>query len=106
MCIRDSWKGGPEAKTALLRSFARVFYEHLGFYGEDLRLARMEQFVESQGKTQTFREAFARINGCLLYTSNDWAASATKILRACCCRHDRFLEVAVRWRVSRVVVPG
>ena len=63
MCIRDSWKGGPEAKTALLRSFARVFYEHLGFYGEDLRLARMEQFVESQGKTQTFREAFARING-------------------------------------------
>ncbi len=62
------WKGGAEAKTALLLAFARVFYEHLGFYGEDLRLARMEQFVESQGKTKEFREAFARING------GDWLA--------------------------------
>ncbi|MFR5092492.1 MAG: hypothetical protein ACLTDR_11275 [Adlercreutzia equolifaciens] len=44
------WKGGAEAKTALLLTFARVFYEHLGFYGEDLKLARMEQFVESQGQ--------------------------------------------------------
>ena len=32
-----------------------MFYEHLGFYGEDLKLARMEQFVESQGKTDEFR---------------------------------------------------
>lgn len=57
------WKGGAEAKTALLLTFARMFYEHLGFYGEDLKLARMEQFVESQGKTDEFRAAFARING-------------------------------------------
>ena len=62
------WKGGSEAKTALLLAFARVFYEHLGFYGEDLKLARMEQFVESQGKTDEFRAAFARVNG------GDWLA--------------------------------
>ncbi len=62
------WKGGDEAKTALLRTFARVFYDHLGFYGEDLHLARMEQYVEEQGKTHEFREAFARING------GDWLA--------------------------------
>lgn len=50
-------------KTAVLRIFARVFYEHQGFDGEDLRLTRLEQFVDSRGKTQDFREAFERING-------------------------------------------
>ncbi|WP_165048948.1 MULTISPECIES: BREX system P-loop protein BrxC [unclassified Adlercreutzia] len=57
------WKEGAEAKTALLRSFARVFYEHRGFYGEDLKLARLEQFVERARKTGEFRAAFERING-------------------------------------------
>ncbi len=69
------WKGGVEAKTALLLTFARMFYEHLGFYGEDLKLARMEQFVESQGKTDEFRAAFARING------GDWLADRPNYLR-------------------------
>lgn len=68
------WKGGVEAKTALLLTFARMFYEHLGFYGEDLKLARMEQFVESQGKTDEFRAAFARING------GDWLADRPNYL--------------------------
>lgn len=56
---------GPAKKdnTAVLRTFARVFYEHLGFYGEDLKLARLEQFIESSNKTQLFREAFERVNG-------------------------------------------
>lgn len=62
------WKEGATAKTALLRGFARVFYEHQGFYGLDFRLARLEAFVEKQGKTQEFRDAFARING------GDWLA--------------------------------
>lgn len=68
------WKGGVEAKTALLLTFARMFYEHLVFYGEDLKLARMEQFVESQGKTDEFRAAFARING------GDWLADRPNYL--------------------------
>ena len=68
------WKGGAEAKTALLLTFARMFYEHLGFYGEDMKLARMEQFVESQGKTDEFRAAFARING------GDWLADRPNYL--------------------------
>lgn len=50
-------------KTAVLKTFARVFYEHLGYYGEDLRLVKLERFVERQGKTQAFRDAFERING-------------------------------------------
>ena len=35
------WKEGDTAKTALLRSFQRVFYENRGFYGEDLKLAKL-----------------------------------------------------------------
>ena len=50
-------------KTAILKVFARVFYEHLGFYGEDLKLARLEHYIERQGKTEAFRTAFERING-------------------------------------------
>lgn len=57
------WKTGDTAKTALLRAFERVFYENLGFFGEDLKLAKLEQFIDSQGKTQQFRDAFERVNG-------------------------------------------
>lgn len=31
--------------TAVLRVFAKMFYEHLGFYGADLKLAKLEQFI-------------------------------------------------------------
>lgn len=50
-------------KTAILKVFARVFYEHLGFYGEDLKLARLEKYIDDQGKTSEFRTAFERVNG-------------------------------------------
>ncbi len=59
----SQWKEGPTAKTALLRAFARVFYEHQGFFGADLKLARLEAFIEKQGKTAEFRQAFERVNG-------------------------------------------
>ena len=59
----SQWKEGATAKTALLRAFARVFYEHRGFYGADLKLARLEEFIDEQGKTDEFRAAFARVNG-------------------------------------------
>ncbi len=50
-------------KTAILRVFAKVFYEHLGFYGNDLKVAKLEQFIAKTGKTKEFREAFENING-------------------------------------------
>lgn len=50
-------------KTAVLRVFAKVFYNHLGFYGDDLKVAKLERFVDQQGKTAAFREAFEKING-------------------------------------------
>lgn len=50
-------------KTAILRVFAKVFYEHMGFYGNDLKLAKLEQFISKSGKTESFKSAFENING-------------------------------------------
>lgn len=57
------WKEGDTARTALLRTFERVFYEHRGFFGNDLRLAKLEAFIDEQGKTEQFRAAFEQVNG-------------------------------------------
>ena len=50
-------------KTAILRIFAKVFYEHQGFYGNDLKIAKLEQFIAKSGKTEPFQKSFERING-------------------------------------------
>lgn len=50
-------------KTAILRVFAKVFYEHLGFYGNDLKVAKLEQFISKSGKMAQFKQAFEEING-------------------------------------------
>ncbi|OUP58221.1 BREX system P-loop protein BrxC [Pseudoflavonifractor sp. An184] len=50
-------------KTAVLRVFAKMFYNHCGFYGDDLKIAKLERFIEKQGKTEQFRAAFEEING-------------------------------------------
>ena len=39
-------------KTAVLRVFAKMFYNHCGFYGDDLKIAKLERFIERQGKTE------------------------------------------------------
>lgn len=49
--------------TAILRVFAKVFYEHLGFYGTELKVAKLEQFISKQGKTDAFKSAFESVNG-------------------------------------------
>ncbi|MDO4849759.1 MAG: BREX system P-loop protein BrxC [Coriobacteriia bacterium] len=59
----DNKAVGEKDKDVLKRTFARVFYDALGFYGEDLKLARLEKFIDDRGRTQAFRDAFARING-------------------------------------------
>lgn len=63
ICKAGQWKQGDTAPTALLRGFERMFYEARGFYGEDLKLAKLEEHIDSLGKTQEFREAFERVNG-------------------------------------------
>lgn len=56
-------------KTAILRVFAKVFYEYRGFYGDDLKVARLEQFIEKSGKMDAFRSKFEEIHG------ESWEAS-------------------------------
>ena len=50
-------------KTAVLRVFAKMFYNHLGFYGENLKVAKLEQFIEKMGKTELFHSVFEEKNG-------------------------------------------
>jgi len=50
-------------KTAVLRIFAKMFYNHLGFFGRDLKIAKLERYIDKQGKTEAFRKAFEEING-------------------------------------------
>ena len=57
------YKEGSTAKTALLRTFARVFYDHLGYYGTDYKLALFEKMIDDKGGSQRFREAYEREAG-------------------------------------------
>ncbi|MFR5152251.1 MAG: hypothetical protein ACLTER_24435 [Ruminococcus sp.] len=43
-------------KTAVLRVFAKMFYNHLGFYGENLKVAMMERYIDQQGKRRSSAE--------------------------------------------------
>ena len=56
-------------KTAILRVFAKVFYEYRGFYGDDLKVAKLEQFIEKSGKMDSFKTKFEEIH------SESWEAS-------------------------------
>ena len=50
-------------KTAVLRVFAKMFYSHLGFYGENLKVAMMERYIDQQGMTEEFRRVFEEKKG-------------------------------------------
>lgn len=50
-------------KTAVLRVFAKMFYNHMGFYGENLKVAMMERYIDQQGKTEEFRRIFEEKRG-------------------------------------------
>lgn len=50
-------------KTAVLRVFAKMFYNHLGFFGENLKVAMLEQYIDQLGKTEEFRRVFEEKKG-------------------------------------------
>ncbi len=60
--------------TVVLRIFAKVFYNHCGFYGEDLKVAKLERFIDKQSKTEAFRAAFQEVNGDAWINVRDSAA--------------------------------
>ncbi len=50
-------------ETVILRTFAKEFYDHLGFYGRDLKVAKLEQFISKKGKLDEFKAAFESVHG-------------------------------------------
>ena len=52
--------------SVVLRVFAKMFYNHLGFFGADLRLAKLEQFIMKKGLWGAFKQAYEEI------TQTDW----------------------------------
>lgn len=58
-------------KTAILRVFTKVFYEYRGFYGDDLKVAKLEQFIDKSGKMDAFKARFEEIHGDSWENSRD-----------------------------------
>ena len=50
-------------KTAVLRVFAKMFFNSLGFYGDNLKVAMLEQYIEHCGKTEAYRQSFRTRRG-------------------------------------------
>ena len=58
-------------KTVILRIFAKVFYDYLGYYGDDLKVAKLEKQLAKQGKYEEFKETFEEIHGSSWIESRD-----------------------------------
>ena len=67
----DSKSSINKDSTAILRVFAKVFYKHCGFYGDDLKLAKLEQFVTKSGHIDEFKTNYLRIHGDTWENSRD-----------------------------------
>ena len=50
-------------KTAILRVLAKMFYQHLGFWGENLKVARFEYFLYQDNKLADFIKYFEEASG-------------------------------------------
>ena len=50
-------------KEAILKVFLKVFYDHLGFYGDDLRVVELEKYLKKEGRLETFQAEFEKIKG-------------------------------------------
>lgn len=60
-----------DSQTAVLKVFSKMFYNYLGYYGDSLKLARLEQFIDKKGKTDEFRRVFMEKNGTPWLESRD-----------------------------------
>ncbi len=50
-------------KEAILKVFLKVFYEHLGYYGDDFKVAELEKFLNREGVLEQFKTDFAETKG-------------------------------------------
>ena len=53
-------------KLDLVTVFMKEFYDYLGYYGTDLKVARFEKFLDDQGKYEEFKDNFKQIH------QDDW----------------------------------
>lgn len=58
-------------KTVILRIFAKVFYDHQGFYGDDLKVAKLEKQLSKMGKYEEFKNKFEEYHGDAWVESRD-----------------------------------
>lgn len=50
-------------KTAVLRVFAKTFYNHLGLMGENRKVLELEKHIRNEGKTEEFAKAVEKHGG-------------------------------------------
>lgn len=50
-------------KEAILKVFVKVFYDHLGYYGDDLKVAELEKYLKKEGALEKYQDSFASIKG-------------------------------------------
>ena len=94
----DSKGPSNKDKTAILRIFARVFFEHLGFYGEDLKLARLERDIDQKGKTEAFRAAYRQITDTEWLDDRDaYDLNSDAVIDALVLSEAKSREAAERW---------
>ena len=50
-------------KTAVLKVFAKMFYNHMGFFGQNRKVVTLEKHLHREGKTEEFRQAYEHKSG-------------------------------------------
>lgn len=55
--------GNKSDKEAILKVFLKVFYDHLGYYGDDFRVVELEKYLQRDGKLEAFQQNFLDISG-------------------------------------------
>ncbi len=50
-------------KHAILKVFVKVFYDHLGYYGDDLKVAELEKYLSKEGVLEKYQDFFASVKG-------------------------------------------
>lgn len=73
-------------KTAVLKTFAKMFYNHCGYYGSNLKLVKFEKYLEKTGKKEKFCKQYSKECGEEWQNSRDTFAfredEVTKALQA------------------------
>ena len=54
---------GDKDKLTIAKVFSKVFFNHIGFNGDDIKIANLEKYLVSIGKYDEFKKEFKQING-------------------------------------------